>query len=167
MIVQKPWQPSQPFNEMPLLPPQIELETVPVLKACISARAALAELKQAGELLSNQAPLINLLSLLEAKDSSEIESIVTTCDRLFQFAEDDGAADMATKEALRYRTALYQGFLNINDRPLCTNTAVEICSQIKDAQMEIRKVPGTVIANQASKEIIYTPPVCEQVIRDL
>jgi len=161
------WQPDQPYNQMPLLPPQLELETAPVLKACITARAALAELKQAGELLPNQALLINLLPLLEAKDSSEIENIVTTSDSLFQFAEDDGAADMATKEALRYRTALYQGFKQLNDRPLCTNTAVDICSQIKDVQMDVRKVPGTVIANQATKEVIYTPPVGEQVIRDL
>lgn len=164
---QAPWLPEQPYNHMPMLPPQRELETVPVLKACITARAALAELKQAGELLPNQALLINLLPLLEAKDSSEIENIVTTRDNLFQFSEDDGAADMATKEALRYRTALYQSFLNINDRPLCTNTAVSICSQIKDVQMDIRKVPGTVIANQTTKEIIYTPPVGEQVLRGL
>ncbi len=72
------WQPNQPYNQMPLLPPLQELETAPVLKACITARAALAELKQAGELLPNQALLINLLPLLEAKDSSEIENIVTT-----------------------------------------------------------------------------------------
>lgn len=167
MTMHKPWQPDQPFNEMPLLPPQLELETAPVLKACITARAALAELKQAGELLPNQALLINLLPLLEAKDSSEIENIVTTSDSLFQYAEDDGAADMATKEALRYRTALYQGFIQLKDRPLCTNTAVSICSQIKDTQMDIRKVPGTVIANQATKAVIYTPPVGETVIRDL
>jgi Fic family protein len=167
MIEQKPWLPEQPYNEMPLLPPQVELETTPVLKACITARAALAELKQAGELLPNQALLINLLPLLEAKDSSEIENIVTTSDSLFQFAENDGAADMATKEALRYRTALYQGFMQLNDRPLCTNTAASICSQIKDTQMDIRKISGTVIANQTSKAVIYTPPVGESVIRDL
>lgn len=161
------WQAEHPYNEMPALPPEIELETTSVLKACISARAALAELKQAGELLPNQALLINLLPLLEAKDSSEIENIVTTSDRLFQFAENDVAADRATKEALRYRTALYQGYQHLKDRPLCSNTAVEICSKIKDAQMDIRKIPGVVIANQATKEVIYTPPVGEQVIRDL
>lgn len=65
------------------------------------------------------------------------------------------------------RTALYQGYLHLKDRPLCTNTAIEICSQIQDAQMDIRKIPGTVIANQTTQEIIYTPPVGEQVIRDL
>jgi Fic family protein len=33
--------------------------------------------------------------------------------------------------------------------------------------MDVRKVPGTVIGNQATGEIIYTPPVGEQIIRDL
>jgi Fic family protein len=78
-----------------------------VLKACIEARAALAELKQAAELIPNQAMLINTIPLLEAKDSSEIENIVTTTDQLFQYAPSTPARRRpATKEALRYRTAL-------------------------------------------------------------
>ncbi|WP_101758859.1 protein adenylyltransferase Fic [Oceanicoccus sp. KOV_DT_Chl] len=162
-----PWQPDQPYNDIPHLPPTIELETPVVLKACIEARVALAELKQAGELLPNQGLLINMLPLLEAKDSSEIENILTTSDRLFQYSDSGTSADPATKEALRYRTALYEGFLGIRERPLCANTAIAICSQIKDAQMDVRKVPGTVIANQTSKEIIYTPPVGAAHIRDL
>ena len=161
------WNPSLPYNNLPLLPPSREVvESIKVLKACIPARAALAELKQAGELLPNQGLLINLLPLLEAKASSEIENIVTTTDRLFRYAGEDSQADPATKEALRYRTALRQGFEQLQ-RPLCTNTAVEICSVIKSVQMEIRRVPGTVLSNQMSGEVVYTPPEGEQVIRDL
>ena len=81
-----------------------------MLKACIEARAALAELKQAAELIPNQAMLINTIPLLEAKDSSEIENIVTTTDQLFQYAQSHDNADPATKEALRYRTALQRGY---------------------------------------------------------
>ncbi|MGH1438978.1 MAG: protein adenylyltransferase Fic [Cellvibrionaceae bacterium] len=167
------WSPEQPYNTIPLLPPleqagdKLELETPIVLKACIQARAAVAELKQAGELLPNQALLINLLPLLEAKDSSEIENIVTTTDKLFQYSTAESAADPATKEALRYRTALYRGYVELANRPLCANTAIEICSQIKAADMDVRKVPGTVIAKPATQEIIYTPPVGEVLIRDL
>ena len=162
------WQADQAYNELPPLPPSLQLiETIPVLKACISARAALAELKQAGELLPNQDLLINLLPLLEAKDSSEIENIVTTMDKLFQFAQEDSAADAATKEALRYRTALYQGYMQLAERPLCITTITEVCSTIKAQDMDIRKLPGTVIANQTTKEIIYTPPDGEPVIRSL
>lgn len=100
----------------------------------VLSRAALAALKQAAALIPNQAMLINTIPLLEAKDSSEIENIVTTADKLFQFAQaHDGAADAATKEALRYRTALHAGFESLAHRPLCTATAIEICRTIKAA----------------------------------
>ncbi|MDW5502671.1 Fic family protein [Pseudomonas lundensis] len=162
------WQPEQPFNTIPLLPPSAEwIESVAILKACIPARAALAELKQAGELLPNQSLLINLLPLLEAKDSSEIENIVTTSDRLFQYSQEDSMADPATKEALRYRSALYEGFIHLAHKPLCTNTAIEICSRLKAIKMDIRKIPGTTLSNQSTGEVIYTPPVGEEKIRDL
>jgi Fic family protein len=159
--------PRRSYNDLPPLPPPVELETSTVLKACISARAALAELKQAGELLPNQGLLINTLPLLEAKDSSEIENIVTTTDKLFQFANEHSQADPATKEALRYRTALYQGFISLKSRPLSTSTAVAVCSTIKGVAMDIRRVPGTTIANTVNNEIIYTPPVGEDAIRNL
>ena len=104
--------PEKPCDSLPRLPPKADLETRPILKACIEARAALAELKQAGDLLPNQTILINTIPLLEARASSESENVVTTTDRLFRFAQEeaDGQADPATKEALRYRTALYRGY---------------------------------------------------------
>src|SRR5438874_4152071 len=116
------WKPEAPYQELPGLPPSIELETKPVLKQCITARAALAELKQAAELIPNQAVLINTLPLLEAQASSEIENVITTTDRLFQFREVDHNADTATKEALRYSQALLQGFESLRERPLATRT---------------------------------------------
>ena len=166
------WHPEQPYNNLPLLPPSIELETKAVLKHCITARAALAELKQAAELIPNQAMLINTLPLLEAKDSSEIENIVTTADKLFQFVGSDALPDVATKEALQYRSALYEGWQKLSKRPISTNMAESICSQIKGIDMSVRKVPGTVLVNRAggndqSDEVIYTPPEGETVLRDL
>lgn len=62
------WQADQPYNDLSRLPPNLEqFETHDVLKACISARAALAELKQAGALLPNQSMLINLLPLFRSE----------------------------------------------------------------------------------------------------
>jgi len=162
------WSPEKPYNDLPLLPPAIELETKAVLRRCITARAALAELKQAAELIPNQAMLINTLPLLEARDSSEIENIVTTTDKLFQFADsDDARADHATKEALRYRGALYEGWQSLTQRPMNTNMAESICSQIKGVEMTARKVPGTTLANDKTGQLIYTPPEGEMVLRDL
>lgn len=167
MSSQEHWHPDRPYNQLPHLPPQADLETRVVLKQCIRARSALAELKQAAGLIPNQAMLINIIPLLEAKDSSEIENIVTTTDRLFQYAQTDGQADGATKEALRYRTALHHGFQSLKQRPLSTATAVEVCRIIKDKEMDVRRVPGTALANDRTGKVIYTPPVGEDLLRGL
>ena len=162
------WRPGEPYNLLLPLPPAREhTETIEILKACIPARAALAELKQAGQLIPNQTLLINLLPLLEAKDSSEIENIVTTTDLLFRYSQEEQGADTATKEALRYRTALYEGFAQLQHKPLCTNTSVEICGTLRGVDMDIRKVRRTIIGNQKTGETIYTPPCGENVIRSL
>jgi Fic family protein len=159
--------PQKPHDHLPELPPKADLETKAVLKACIEARAALAALKQASALIPNPAVLINTIPLLEAQASSEIENIVTTTDALFRQAQlNESTADDATKEALRYRTALRQGFEALKTRPLSTRMAEEICSMIKDAQMNIRRIPGTTLANSTTGEVIYTPPAGEAILRD-
>ena len=92
--------PGRPFNDLPNLPPASETETKAILRSCIAAHTALAELRVSGKLIPNQAMLINSILLLEAQASSEIENIVTTTDRLFRYANDAaGQADPATKEA--------------------------------------------------------------------
>jgi len=161
------WRAERPWNALPLLPPAEELETRAVLKRCIAARAALAGLKQAAGLIPNQAMLINTLPLLEARASSEIENIVTTTDRLFQFRQTGEQADAATREALRYGASLMEGYAALKKRPLNTRTAEQVCSRIKGAEMQVRRGPGTALANERSGDIIYTPPVGETLLRDL
>jgi Fic family protein len=163
--LQSAWRPDAPYNDLPALPPSHALETHAVLKTCIAARAALAELKQAAELIPNQGVLINSLPLLEAQASSEIENIVTSTDKLFQYQSFDERADPATREALRYSSALLEGFKALKDHPLSTRTAEQVCSRIKDAQMQVRRVPGTTLANGRTGETIYTPPVGEDLLR--
>jgi Fic family protein len=152
---------------LPPLPPAQELETREVLKKCITARSALAALQQAASLIPNQTVLINSIPLREAKDSSEIENIVTTNDKLFRYASiDEEKADPSTKETLRYRSALLQGYLSLKDHPITTRTAVTICRAIKNVDLDIRKTPGTTLVNKATGETIYTPPVGENLLRD-
>ena len=161
------WRADRPWNGLPKLPPTVELETRAVLKQCVAARAALAELKQAAALIPNPAMLINTLPVLEARASSEIENVVTTADRLFRSLPAEVGADAATKEALRYRRALLEGVEALNTRPLTTRTAEAICTQIKGVQMTVRKVPGTVLAKGDSGEVVYTPPEGEARLREL
>ncbi len=161
------FRPDQPYNDLPELPPEATLETTAVLKACIEARSAIAELKQLGEAIPNQAVLINTIPLLEAQASSEIENVVTTSDALFRFAQEGAArADPATKEALRYGSALHEGFRSLRTRPLGTRTAVEVCRRITAQDLDIRSVPGTALSNPVTGEIVYTPPQGQALLRD-
>lgn len=162
------WRADRPYNDLPSLPPASEIETKPILKAAIEARAALASLEQAAAGLPNPTVLINSIPILEAQASSEIENIVTTTDDLFRFAEDeDAATNPATREALRYRTALFEGFRRAQSRPLSANTAIEICSIIQQREMPLRSRPGTFIGNPVTHEAIYTPPDDPKVITAL
>lgn len=160
------WRPDRPYDELPA-PPLEELETHAVLKRCIPARAALAELKQACELIPNPSMLIGTLPLLEARASSEIENVVTTADRLFRHLAAEHAADPATREALRYRHALLEAFETLDERPLGTRTAEAICTRIRGIDTHVRRVPGTVLRNEATGEVVYTPPETEERLRTL
>lgn len=161
------WYPGRPYNDLPPLPPIVDLETKAILRQCIKARAALAELKQAAELIPNQAMLINTLPLLEAQASSEIENIVTTADELFRQIVADEKADPTTKEALRYRQALLTGYGALKSKPLSTRTAEAVCSGIRGVDMTVRQTAGIALGNQASGRVIYTPPEGERRLRDL
>lgn len=158
--------PSLPYNSLPDLPPPLEqIESTRILKRCIKARVALAELKQAAELIPNSAVLVNALPLLEARASSEIENIVTTTDKLFEFADiAEDRADAATKEALRYRTALYEGTKMVRRGMLTTDMAIHICSTVKGIELDIRAESGTTLKSRMTGEVIYTPPVGQQLL---
>lgn len=161
-----PWKPERPYNALPELPPSEDIETKAVLKQCIEARAALAELRQAAELIPNQSVLIGTLPLLEAGASSEIENIVTTADRLFQHVDNEAHADAATREALRYSRALFEGFRALASHPLTTRTAEIVCSRIKGVEMAVRRIPGTALGNEVTNAVVYTPPEGEAFLRE-
>jgi Fic family protein len=164
-----PFDPSTPYNDLPPLPPPLEsIETAAILKKCISARVALAELKQAAELIPNAAVLVNALPLLEAQASSEIENIVTTTDKLLEYvdAAETRAADPATKEALRYRRALFDGVRKVQKGKLTVDVAIDVCRTIKDEKLDLRSKPGTTLRNTATASVIYTPPVGKDVIKE-
>lgn len=158
--------PEKPYNELPLLPPKAEIETKAVLKRCISANRALAELKGAGEVIPNQSILINAIPLQEARVSSEIENIVTTNDALYRaVASPDKQTDPKTREVLNYRTALRRGCEILAGKPLSTNVIVEVCSCLLNKRADIRKLPGTALKNPETGKVVYTPPVGQDIIR--
>lgn len=159
--------PKQAHNELPLLPPSADLETRDILRKWGLARTALAELRLAGQIIPDQSVLINTIPLLEAKDSSEIENIVTTNDALFREASlHDANGDPAAKEALQYRTALYQGLDSLKSMPLSPKTAIDICRTITGIDLDVRNIPVT-LSNKHTGEVIYTPPQQQERLRNL
>jgi Fic family protein len=144
------------------------METRAILKKCIGARTALAELRLAGQLIPDPNILLHAIPNLEAKDSSAIENIVTTNDALFREASlGDQAALPATKEAARYRNALYSGVDALRSRPLSTKIAVDVCRIVTGVDLDIRSTTGTTLKNSYTGELIYTPPEGEARLREL
>jgi Fic family protein len=103
--------------------------------------------------------LINTLGLQEAKDSSEIENIVTTHDELFKDdVHPDASANPAAKEVLRYRQALRFGFDQVRTTGLLTaNQIVGIQGELERNNAGFRKLPGTALKDGAG-QTVYTPP---------
>ena len=162
-----PFDREKPHNALPLLPPSVELETKPILRRCIAANKALAELKGAGDVIPNQAMLINAIPLQEAKLSSEIENIVTTQDELFRAALDESSpADPRTKEVLRYRTALRRGVELLHSDGFSLGLLEEVCSVLRDESVVYRTDQLVRIGNPDTSVIAYTPPFGAAVVRE-
>lgn len=158
--------PRQPYNDLPLLPPQADIETKNILRLAIEANRSLAKLNGKLEIIPNPTILVNALTLQEAKASSEIENIFTTNDALYKgLSKESEKTDPQTKEVLRYRDALWNGYEDMKKRPfLSTNLFIEIVQRLKMNQAGIRQTPGTTINNGTIA--IYTPPEGESIIRD-
>jgi Fic family protein len=130
-----------------------------ILRKLASSSRQLAELKGIAASIPNQGILINTLGLQEAKDSSEIENIVTTHDELFK--DDvlpDTFANPAAKEVLRYRQALRVGFEQVRSRGLLTvNHIINVQAELERNNAGFRRLPGTALKDGAGRTI-YTPP---------
>ena len=150
------------------LPLDIDIETKAILKKSILANKALVKLNGVAKIIPNQAILINSLILQEAKDSSEIENIITTHDELYQSSLDISNISHATKEVQSYSRALLKGFDLVKDNSLLlTRHIVDIQQELEGNVAGIRKQSGTVLKNQATGEVIHTPPQEESTIRKL
>ncbi|MGJ7029540.1 Fic family protein [Niabella hirudinis] len=159
---------NEPFNKLPDLPPIDFQESQDIFRHLAKASRYLGELNGLCASLPDPQLLINTIVLQESKDSSAIENIVTTQDELYKAAAEEGTASHAAKEVLIYREALYIGLKKMQAQKnlLLTNTMIEIVQTIKQNNSGIRNVPGTALKNAINGEIIYSPPCCEDVLRE-
>ena len=148
------------MNLIKLLPFEQDVETKAVLKKLAKAHQALAELKGIAATIPNEGILISTLSLQEAKDSSAIENIITTHDDLYQSdIQAKYFVNLAAKEVHNYATALRNGFEQVKRTGLLTNNDIlDIQANIEENRAGYRKLPGTTLKNDATGEVIYTPP---------
>lgn len=160
-------------NSLKHLPPHtddklIDLESKVVLKETISTNKILAELKGYSEAIPNKNILLNAITLIEAKDSSAIENIITTHDELFDAMSRKEVLPGSTKEVLNYKEAIWTGVELIKKRGiLTTNSIAEIQTVIEGNNAGIRKQSGTVLMNEVTGEIVHRPPETESEIRNL
>jgi Fic family protein len=157
-----------PYNELPNLPPDIDFDTPEILKLLAAASRHLGELNGLCASIPDPQILINTIVLQESKDSSAIENIVTTQDELYEASIESSTSNAAAKEVLSYRKAMYAGLERMQARKnlLLTTTLVEIVQIIKQNNAGIRNTPGTALKNAINGETVYTPPCCEDVIRE-
>lgn len=145
-------------NELPFLPPKVNCETMLILKASVKASRALAQLKGEVKKIPNSQILIDTISLQEAKDSNEIENIVTTDDELYQASVDSKHPSNAAKEATRYAEALKIGLKMVKEKEILTTNDIQKIQAKVSPNHPIRKVPGTFLKNPATGAVVYTPP---------
>ncbi len=161
--------PALPYNELPILPPNFNFEDIDILKKLNVANLALSKLDNISVSIPNADIFIEPLSIREAVASSEIENINTTVEEVFQASLlEYGKISKAQKETLYYKEALLHGYNNIKLFGfISTNNIIEIQSILEPERCGIRKLPGTKIQNTLTNEIIFTPPVGEENIRNL
>ncbi len=148
---------TEPYNDLPLLPPSEEvLDDVDIYKQLSKTSSALAELKGRLSVFSNPKILINTLVLQEAKDSSSIENVFTTTDKLYKaFSSSSTNPDPQTKEVLRYRHALWDAWESVQIDGWSVPFMEKIYQVIKDETDGVRN-KVVYIGNQL--EVVYTPP---------
>lgn len=140
------------------IPSPASLEVKPVWQGLAEAHRHLAELKGLCEALPNRAILLDTLSIQEAKDSSEIENIITTHDELYAF-DPRGAASAAAKEVQNYIAALRVGFEDVTASGLIRlSTLLRVQEAVEMNNAGFRRLPGTVLKNETTGATVYEPP---------
>ena len=146
---------------IPSLPLPYDLETKEVLKQLNRANRKLAELKGVAQTIPNERILISSLTLQEAKDSSEVENIVTTQDDLYRAGLDPSHQfiNAATKEVLFYREAINEGFRMVRNKDILTLNDIKRVQEILEQNTAgFRTTPGTQLKRENDGAVIYTPP---------
>ncbi len=160
--------PLKPHNSLPHLPPKYDFDQIAILKAVNAANKALSRLNALASKLPDSSILISPLLVRESLASSKIENINTTMQEIFQMELlPEKKRSGPAKEVLHYRDAMLHGLSIVRKKGfLSTNDFIDIQKIVEPNKFGIRKMPVT-IQNSATKEVLFTPPEGEKLLRDL
>ena len=130
------WKPASPYNNLPELPPPFR-ETAKIFRQTTQSRVALERLHQTVRLLPEKEIFVQIIPVLEAQASSEIENIAAATDNLFKYLDADSQADDAAKEVLRYRQALWKGMDSLKRCPLSLRTMTAVSSTLRGSKVSV------------------------------
>lgn len=130
-----------------------------IYKLLIFASRTLSGLNGVAKTIPNRNILINALILQEAKDSSEIENIITTHDELFLAGIGESKITQEAKEVQDYARALEIGHWLINKDKLFRNPHIlAIQKRLERNNAGFRRQRGTMLKNPSTGEIKHIPP---------
>lgn len=156
------------MEKLNTLPFNIDLNTIDILKKLNIANNSIGELKGLVNILPNPNLILSLINVSESKDSSAIENIITTYEDIYKELVTKVTVSKASKEVLNYKKAIEYGYKELNNKKfISTNSIVQIQELVEPNKGGIRKLPGTVIMNMETSEIVHIPPQDEAEIREL
>jgi Fic family protein len=151
--------PLKPCNDLPLLPPAANLESAAVLRQAAKTHAIIGKLNGYCAALPNAAMLIDSLVIQEARSSSAIENIITTQDAVYRAMATGALADPAAREVIDYREALWKGHRLLKSQGgIGVKAILAVQETIVRNNAGMRALPGTVLRNEATGKVVYTPP---------
>ncbi len=160
------FQPTYPYDDLPLLPPKLDWRDPQYLDTLLQARTELGVLDGLSFSVPNPALLLSPAILKECVASSNIENIHTTLLDVLEsqlFPEEERRAP--DKEALRYSDAIHWGAEQVKNLALSTRLILGVENKLIPNRQEGYRKQQNKISNSTSKEILYTPPSAPEVPR--
>ena len=173
------YDPTVAYDDLPLLPPSLppvavgntvvknQLETVPLLKACITARVLLAELNVRASVFSSQQLLQRVFPLMEAHANASLDGVSTPIEVLFRLPAADEIADHqrspAIDHVLAIDRALANGFAATTNKPLDISLLLDLATDINGKPESLRRGAPTASGQLEN----YLPPCGAETLQRL
>lgn len=157
--------PAVPHNELPTLPPSIELEDKRILKTCIDARVALAELNQICLYFPFPELILRVFAWLEVVNSCALDEYNVDINEVLKLPRYYSPHESEFERAFAIQQTMIHGLELIKKRTLDISLLQELCSEIERSPMPVRRV--SIQVKSRENVPVYTPPVGSELLQSL